>query len=123
MPLVLVKQIDKSTLSLNEFVYGIYFDDVHARSASPAIRWARGQHQMLSIVAYEKPLKPLLPETLARDKANLNADSQAVFDHLRQGSVVLLPIDDYDKAISDIERVNPEYAKLLATQTARWREF
>ena len=123
MPLVLVKQIDKSTLSLNDFVYGIYFDDVYGRSASSSLRWARGQHQMLSIVAYEKPYKPLLPETLPRDKANLNVDSQVIFDRLRQGAVVMLPVDDFDKAMSDLERVNPEYAKLLTQQTSRWRDF
>jgi hypothetical protein len=78
---------------------------------------------MLPVTAYEAPDKPLLSETFQRDRANLYSESQEIFDKLRAGSVVLMSVDEYDAALTAVSRVNPTYASILTTHTAKWRDF
>lgn len=123
MPLLLTKQIDRSIFSLNDSVYGIFFDDVNQKSASPHTRWARGQHRMLPITAYESPDKPLVSATFQRDRAVLTSQSTDIFGKLREGSIVIMSVEEYDSVMSTLTPVSPLLASMLQNHVTRWMEF
>ena len=120
MPLLKMKNIDRVLMSLNENVHGVFFEDAEKKSSHPFNRWARSFDRMKPLTVYERGSEPLSYTTYKRDEGILAIETLLISDLLRQGVVVLFPLDDWFEVSRDLAKSSPDLRKHLERHIDSW---
>lgn len=123
MPLIHTKQIDRGLLTLNEHAYGIYFEDAGRKGSHPINRWCRNFNRMKPLTVYEMGEKTLGYETYKRDEATLSTEIMDISGLLRQGVVVLFPLEDFAIIELHLAKSSPQLFEMLSKYISMWRSL
>lgn len=123
MPLLMMKEVDRNLLYLNEGAYTVYVEAADRKGGEAWVRWCRNFERALPLTIYEHFGKPLTHETWERDSKQSMLEITAVNTALAQGRVVLVPGEDLSTALDSVRETTPKLHDRFSQSIVSWRNM
>lgn len=120
MPLLLMKQVEKSLLNLNPNAHCVYIEGDRG-TGSPYTRWGRVFDRAYPLTLWADIGKAALGHTtFRRDQDVLAKELNVVQRVLGQGAIVLFPTEDFTTAMDDLRETSPPLAEYVSNYLSVW---
>ena len=123
MPLLLMKQVEKSLLNLNPNAHCIYIEGDRG-TGTPYIRWGRTFDRAYPLTLWADVGKATLGDTtFRRDQDVLSQEMARIQRILSMGAVVLFPAEEYADAINGLRDTSPALANYVMNYIDIWQSL
>lgn len=123
MPLILQKWISRADLIANPTVVYLYGDNEARCGLGGQAKECRGETNSHGVATLKSPGEFWNEDSVARQCAVLDTDFAPVFQALRDGKIVVFPLDGIGTGLADLKRQSPTTFAYLQTKIEQMKEY
>ena len=123
MPLLLMKEVEKSLLNLNPNAHCVYIEGDRG-TGTPYVRWGRVFDRAYPLTLWADIGKTALNDTtFRRDQDVLSKEMAKIQRILSMNAIVLFPAEDYANAINELRTTSPTLAEYVMNYVDIWQNL